>query len=67
MDFNALIQAIGSVGFPIVACIYMIYTNNKNVESHAKEIEKLRETVENNTKVMIQISEVLHIKENKEG
>lgn len=63
MDFNALIQAIGSVGFPIVACIYMIYTNNKNEESHAKEIEKLRETVENNTKVMIRISEVLHIEE----
>lgn len=66
MDFNALIQAIGSVGFPIVACIYMIYTNNKNEESHAKEIEKLRETVDNNTRVMIQISEVLHLNQKGE-
>lgn len=66
MDFNAIIQAIGSVGFPIVACIYMIYTNNKNSESHAKEIDKLRETVDNNTRVMIQISEVLHLNQKGE-
>lgn len=66
MDFNTIIQAVGSVGFPIVACIYMIYINNKNTETHAQEIEKLRETVENNTKVMIRISEVLHIDERGE-
>lgn len=55
MDFNTLIQAIGSVGFPIVCCIYLIYTMQKNEERHTEEIEKMRETVENNTKVMIKL------------
>lgn len=55
MDYNAIIQAIGSVGFPIVCCIYLIYTMQKNEEKHSEEIEKMRVTVENNTKVMIKL------------
>ena len=55
MDYNAIIQAIGSVGFPIVCCIYLIYTMQKNEEKHSEEIDKMRVTVENNTKVMIKL------------
>lgn len=55
MDFQALLQAIGSVGFPIVACIYLIYSQQKTSEKHAEEMDKMRETVENNTKVMYKL------------
>lgn len=57
MDFQAILTAIGSVGFPIVCCIYLIYTHNKEAERTSAEIEKLRVTVENNTKVMIKLCE----------
>lgn len=57
MDFQAILTAIGSVGFPIVCCIYLIYTHNKETERTSAEIEKLRVTVENNTKVMIKLCE----------
>lgn len=55
MDMAAITQLIGSLGFPIVCCIYLIYSNNKANEAHKEEIDKLRQTVENNTKVMIKI------------
>lgn len=55
MDFNAILQAISTVGFPIACCIYLIYSNNKNNEHHTEEVEKLRQTIDNNTKVMIKI------------
>ncbi len=32
-----LINAIGSVGFPIVACIYMAYIHNEGEKRHSDE------------------------------
>lgn len=55
MDTSAITSLISSVGFPIACCIYLIYSNNKTAEKHAEEVEKLRETVENNTKVMLKL------------
>lgn len=31
-NFNEIITAIGSVGFPIVACCYMFYLYGKQIE-----------------------------------
>lgn len=61
MDFSAITSLISSVGFPIACCIYLIYTNNKNEEKHAEEVEKLRVTVENNTKVMLKLCSKLGV------
>lgn len=55
MDVNVIIQLIGSLGFPIACCVYLIYSNNKANEAHKEEVDKLRITVENNTKVMIKL------------
>lgn len=61
MDFSGITSLISSVGFPIACCIYLIYTNNKNEEKHAEEVEKLRVTVENNTKVMLKLCSKLGV------
>lgn len=55
MDISAITNFISSVGFPIACCIYLIYSNNKTAEKHADEMEKMRQTVENNTKAMIKL------------
>lgn len=55
MDVNTISQLIGSLGFPIACCIYLIYSNNKANETHKQEVDKLRETVENNTHVMLKL------------
>ena len=61
MDMGAIVNIISSVGFPIACCVYLIYINNKNEEKHADEVEKLRQTVENNTKAMIRLCNKLGV------
>lgn len=51
---DEIITLISSVGFPIAMCVYMIFTNNKTIEN-------LRQTIENNTKVMVEISTKLGV------
>ena len=43
---------IGSLGFPIAACIYMAYVNAKQTEAHKEEMSKITEAV-NDLKVAI--------------
>lgn len=61
MDFSAIASIISSVGFPIACCIYLIWSNTKQTETHATEIEKLRETVDNNTKAMLKLCNKLGV------
>lgn len=60
MDFNTIIEAIGSVGFPIVACIVIAWFFNKVNEnyrqdikeltaSHKEEAQSMRDALNNNT------------------
>lgn len=47
--YNAIIQSISVVGFPIVVSLimmYVVYTQNKN---HKEEMGELRKSIENNT------------------
>ena len=54
MDGNTISTLIGNLGFPIVACCYLAYSN-----------EKLRQTIEENTKTIEALKELfkLHVKE----
>ena len=53
MDFSTISQAIGSVGFPIVACCVMFYQNSK-----------LQDTLKEMTGTLVSISERLSDVEN---
>ena len=55
MSFADIQTLFTTVGIPTALCVYLIYVNNKNTEKHAEEIDKLRETVENNTRAMIKL------------
>ena len=46
MDYNAVIQAIGSVGFPIVASIGMFYLYNKTVTELTNTLTRMDKTLE---------------------
>lgn len=48
MDVNTVVSLINSVGFPIVACVYLAYDRYKSQQ-------KMVEAVENNTKTMQEI------------
>lgn len=52
MDINALMQAISTLGFPIVCCVAMFVKSNKDQERHREESKEWMKTVENNTLVI---------------
>lgn len=57
MDLNSATQLIGSLGFPIVACIALFYQNGKQEDRHREEMEKLSDAVNNNTLAITQLTE----------
>ena len=42
---NEIITAISTVGFPIVACIYMLYVNKQQTDAHKEEMNKVTEAL----------------------
>lgn len=56
MDYSAILTAIGSVGFPIVCCIYLV-----------KVVDDLRKTLEKHTQVLTQICTKLDMVERTNG
>lgn len=61
MGLQDLLTAISTVGFPIAACIYLIYSRQKADERYTATIEQLRATVDNNTIAMIKIASKLGV------
>ena len=55
MNFNEIINAISSCGFPIFACIYL-------AKSQAKQIEKLSVIISKNTDAINKLQGVLKCK-----
>ena len=62
-DLSSVVQIIGSLGFPITACIYLFYSMQKERErndaqreadraEHKQEMEKMTEALHNNTLVI---------------
>lgn len=49
MDLSAITTLIGSLGFPIAACIACFWMLNKEREEHKTEMQKVTEAITNNT------------------
>lgn len=56
---NSTIQAIATVGFPIVACCVMFYLNWKEQKDHKEESEKWVAALDKNTAVIDKLMERL--------
>ena len=57
-------QLIASIGFPIVACIYMFKHMEKREQEHAEEIKSFISVVNNNTMAINELkNEILKLKE----
>lgn len=49
MDLQTITGLIGTLGFPITACIAMFWTLNKEREERMEEMKKFTEAINNNT------------------
>lgn len=63
MDVNTLIQLVGSLGFPIVACGALFWRMIKSDEQHKEEMNKISDALNNNTTALMKLTEKLE----KEG
>lgn len=45
MDYNAIVQAIGSVGFPIVACVGLFWMVNTTMKEFTATVGNLNESI----------------------
>lgn len=74
MDVSTIVSLISSLGFPIVACIYMANYTRKQIDvyradikelqaEHKAEISKVTDALDNNTRALIELS--AYIKEGK--
>lgn len=45
LDYNSIVQAIGSVGFPIVACVGLFWMVNTTMKELTGAINSLNETI----------------------
>ena len=46
MDMQAIISAIGSVGFPIIACIGLFYLYNETITKITNTLDLLNKSME---------------------
>lgn len=59
MDITGITQLISSLGFPIVVCGVLFWYLAKEREAHKEEINTLTKTLEENTKVLSELSTLL--------
>lgn len=56
---TSLSSLIGTLGFPIVMCGVLFWYMMKQEERHKEEVDSLRKSLDNNTKVLTKIYERL--------
>lgn len=59
MDVNVILQAIASVGFPIVMCIMLMYYVKEMSKNHKDESDKFTEALNSNTLVLQKLCDKL--------
>ena len=61
MDVTQVMQAIGSLGFPIVACCALFYYLNKEQESHKSEMQAVTEALNRNTDALLELKTIINM------
>lgn len=59
MDIGTITQVIGSLGFPIAACVAMFSMLNKEREAHKEEMNELKLALANNTLALQSLADKL--------
>ena len=59
MDVSGIVQVVGSLGFPIAACIAVFWYLVKESENHKAEVNKLSEALQNNTIALTKLCDEL--------
>lgn len=59
MDTGNIVQLIGSLGFPIVACGALFWMLNKQTELHRDEMNVLKEAIDELRVAILQLTNMI--------
>ncbi len=62
MDYDVLINAISTIGFPIVMCGIMFWFLNKEQETHKSEMLALKDVIARNNEVLASLKQLIEDK-----
>lgn len=62
-DIDALIKLINGVGFPIVVCVALFWSNQTSVNAQQVLLAEFKETIRNNTDALNALSNKIESKE----
>lgn len=54
---NAISQMVGTLGFPIAVCAYLLWDNRQNRKDHKDEMDKITTALNNNTEAIVKLSD----------
>lgn len=66
MEFNTVLQAITTVGFPIVMCLLLMWYIKDNNDKHDVEISTFTEAINKNTLMIERLCHHLDVKISEE-
>lgn len=59
MDYNAVVQIVSTLGFPIVMCGVLVWLNVKQMNTHREGEENFTQALSDNTKAYIELKEAI--------
>ena len=61
-NLDLIMQAIGTIGFPIVMTLIMFYFLNKEQATHKAEMNELKDVIAGNNEVLAQLKQLIEDK-----
>lgn len=61
MDFNVILQAVSTVGFPIAMCLMLLWYVKEQNTQHKAESEKFTDALNKNTLVLQKLCDKLDV------
>jgi uncharacterized protein YoxC len=61
MDIQEIVTAIGSVGFPIVACVGLFYLYDKTIKDIVNALDNVNQTLNNVNSTLDKITNKLEL------
>lgn len=59
MDTSSIVQLIGSLGFPIVACGALFWMLNKQTEMHRDEMNMIKDAIDELRVAILQLTNMI--------
>ncbi len=64
MELDAILTAVGSVGFPIVFCIFLFSYVKEQTKTHKEEVDELKDVIAENNNILAALKQLIEDKLN---